>query len=88
MALDGPHARMEYEQILRHVASLMFGEDPGRGALEGYADADWWDRFEHNQGDNVFEISGMVIKGILKGLDTIREKIEDLDMRIKVLESR
>lgn len=66
----------------------MFGEDPGQGALDGYADADWWDSFEHNQGDNVFETLGMVIKGILKGLDIIRQKIEDMDMRIRVLETQ
>jgi len=88
MAFDGRNARMKYEMVLRYIARLIEGQDPGRGALDGYADADWWDAFVRKfvEEDRNYEIN--VIKGIMKGLDTIREKIERLEARITELENR
>ena len=33
------HSRMDYEMILRGMAELMTGDDPGQGGLYGFADA-------------------------------------------------
>lgn len=84
---EDKRARMDYEMVLRNIAKLIEGNDPGRGALNGYADADWWDSFATSSGDNVYEILGDVIKGIMMGLDTIRQKIEFMEARIEELES-
>ena len=87
-SLIGPEANMEYEMILRQIVRLIEGRMPERYALDGLANTNWWEKFSHNLGENVFEISGKVIKGLLKGLDILRQKIEELESRIQQLESQ
>ena len=80
--------RMDYEHILRSIEGLLTGEMGGRGALEGSADADWWDTFASEiYGTDVYERLHLVIIGILRGLDTIRQKIEEIDNRLRRIES-
>lgn len=80
--------RMDYEHILRYIEGLLTGVMGGRGTLEGSADADWWDVFKtETYGTDVYERLHLVIIGILRGLDTIRQKIEEIDNRLKRIES-
>lgn len=71
------NSRMDYEMILRNIAHLITGDDPGRGGLHGFDDADFWDSFSNNS--EVYESMNGVIKGILIGLDILRKKIETLE---------
>lgn len=78
---------MDYEHILRYIEGLRTGEMGDRGALGGSADADCWDVFSsESYGDDIYERLHCVIIGILRGLDIIREKIEDLDFRLNQIE--
>ena len=71
------HSRMDYEMILRGIAELMTGDDPGQGGLHGFADAAFWDSFRNN--DELYENLNGVIKGILISIDILRQKIETLE---------
>jgi len=71
------HSRTDYEMILRNVAKLMTGEDPGRGGLYGFADADEWDSFRND--DELYENLNGLIKGIMNSIDILRQKIESLE---------
>ena len=81
---------LNYEHILRRIAALKTGkiilgermED--RGALNGLAEAGLWNSFEMECKD---QESYDIIVGILKCLDIIREKIEELDNKLKRLET-
>ena len=70
-------SRMDYEMILRNIAKLMTGNDPGQGGLHGFADAFFWDSFRNN--DELYEDLNGVIKGIMIGIDILRQKIEALE---------
>ena len=75
---------LEYEHILRRIAALITGRRElgerieERGALDGYAEAGYWNDFERDyREDSLYDI----IIGILKALDVIRQKIERLELR-------
>lgn len=72
------HSRTDYEMVLRDIAKLMTGDDPGQGGLHGFADAGFWDSFRND--DELYENLNGVIKGIMIGLDNLRQRIEALDL--------
>jgi len=74
------NSRMDYEMILRGIAELMTGDDSGQGGLHGFADAFFWDSFRNN--DEFYESLNGVIKGIMIGLDNLKQKIEALEEKI------
>jgi hypothetical protein len=85
--------RKNYERILRQIASLIEKEtdrntlkESGRNTLNGCANADWWDNFESHK--DIYESLEHVIIGIMKALDIIQIKIDDLNSRLKKFEER
>ncbi len=71
------HSRTDYEMILRSVAKLITDEELDRGGLYGFADADEWDSFRND--DEIYENLNGLIKGIMNGIDILRQKIESLE---------
>ena len=51
-----------------------------QGGLYGFADAAFWDSFEYN--DELYENLNGLIKGIMIGIDILRQKIEALEEKI------
>ena len=86
---------MDFEIILRKVASLQMNEIDkqkygikGRGALEGYADADWWRALDMDKNfleDDTLKKALSDIKRILTG---IMKAIDILQSEINALKSR
>jgi len=72
------NSRTDYEMILRVIAKLMTGDDLGQGGLHGFVDAAFWDSFRND--DELYDNLNGVIKGIMIGLDNLRQKIEVLDL--------
>lgn len=81
---------LNYEHILRRIAAvktgkIILGEKiEERGALNGLAEADLWNLFEKEYKNHK---SYEIIVGILKCLDVIREKVEELNNKLERIET-
>lgn len=83
---------MSFEIILRKVAALTMSESDKlrfkiahRGALEGYAEADWWraldmdiNFLENEYNKKTLQDIKRIFTAILKAIDVLREEIETL----------
>ena len=84
-----------YEDILRRVATLGMSKeekmqrgDAGRGALDGYAEADFWRGFlGFPPEDDFVDRTKNIFIGLLKAINVLQLEIKELKTSIDILES-